>query len=243
MRNALGLTAFLLHLRTALRPYFSLGAGVFLASRNMAFSSAVLPNRAPANKVKAGDEREITQLHSWTEEDVPPGKSILLTSWARRMKGSEIEMCPQGFCDESERWCTCTDAISSVGEETSVVLILERFPCGNWRPCVRVHASRHFLWYVCSTPKGQEKEGCIWRLLGAMNGMRTASRDFAEFLAGILAECMGFYTLKNGTDVFLCMIERDTSCISCRRPAHPCKTCDIGQILGTHCEVGGCQDR
>ena len=33
-------------------------------------------------------------------------------------------------------------------------------------------------------PKGQERDGWIWRLLGAMNGKRTASRDFTEFLAG-----------------------------------------------------------
>ena len=36
------------------------------------------------------------------------------------------------------------------------------------------------------------RDGWIWRLHGAMNGMRTASRDFTEFLAGILTEHMGF---------------------------------------------------
>ena len=47
----------------------------------------------PADKVKAGDAREIQQmkqlqLYSWVKEtDIPPNKSILLTSWARRMKG------------------------------------------------------------------------------------------------------------------------------------------------------------
>ena len=40
--------------------------------------------------------------------------------------------------------------------------------------------------------KGQEREGWIWRLHGAVNGMRTASSDFTEFLAGILTEHMGF---------------------------------------------------
>ena len=49
-----------------------------------------------ADKVKARDEREITQmtdlqLCSWiTEEDAPPRKSMLLTRWARRMKGNEV---------------------------------------------------------------------------------------------------------------------------------------------------------
>ena len=50
----------------------------------------------PADKVKAGDEREIQQMKdlqlcSWIKEtDVPPDKSILLTGWAHRMKGSEV---------------------------------------------------------------------------------------------------------------------------------------------------------
>ena len=41
-------------------------------------------------------------------------------------------------------------------------------------------------------PKGQERDGWIWRLHGAMDGMRAASRDFTEFLAGSLTEQMGF---------------------------------------------------
>ena len=46
--------------------------------------------------VKAGDEREITQmkdlqLYPWVKEaDVLPGNSILLTGLARRMKGNEV---------------------------------------------------------------------------------------------------------------------------------------------------------
>ena len=49
-----------------------------------------------ADKVNDGDEREITQmkdlqLYSWVKgADAPPGKSILLTGWARRMKGNEV---------------------------------------------------------------------------------------------------------------------------------------------------------
>ena len=49
-----------------------------------------------ADKVKAGDEREITkmkdlQLYPWVKEaDVLPGCSVLLTGWARRMKGNEV---------------------------------------------------------------------------------------------------------------------------------------------------------
>ena len=50
----------------------------------------------PADKVKAGDEREIKQmkdlqLYSWSKEtDTRPDKSILLTGWDGRMKESEV---------------------------------------------------------------------------------------------------------------------------------------------------------
>ena len=50
----------------------------------------------PADNVKARDEREILQmkdlqLYSWVKEsDILPDKSILLTGWARRRKGSEV---------------------------------------------------------------------------------------------------------------------------------------------------------
>ena len=52
-----------------------------------------LINGLQADKVKAGDEREMRQmkdlqLYSWMKEtDVPPDKAILLTGWARRTKG------------------------------------------------------------------------------------------------------------------------------------------------------------
>ena len=52
-------------------------------------------------------------------------------------------------------------------------------------------------------PKGQERDGWIWRLHGAMNGMRTASRDFTEFLAGILTEHVGFKRGKLGRCLFV----------------------------------------
>ena len=50
----------------------------------------------PADKVKAGDERENKktkdlQLYSWIKEtEILPDNSILLTGCARRMKGSEV---------------------------------------------------------------------------------------------------------------------------------------------------------
>ena len=74
------------------------------------------------DKVKAGDEREIKQmndlqLYSWVEDtDIPPGKSIMLTGWARRMMGerSWVAMCTEEFRDNSDERCFCANAISIV---------------------------------------------------------------------------------------------------------------------------------
>ena len=41
-------------------------------------------------------------------------------------------------------------------------------------------------------PKGQERAVWIWKLHDAMNGMRAASHDVTEFLAGTLTKHMGF---------------------------------------------------
>ena len=100
----------------------------------------------PADKVKGRDEREITQmkdlqLYSWiSEADVPPGKSILLRGWARRMKGSEVR----------SRW-VLEDFATTVRDD---VFAPAPFPVSVGGPfdtqlkletCARVHASRHFL--------------------------------------------------------------------------------------------------
>ena len=41
-------------------------------------------------------------------------------------------------------------------------------------------------------PKNLRREGWKWELHGAMNGMRTGSRDFTEFFADILVAKMNF---------------------------------------------------
>ena len=154
----------------------------------------------PADKVKAGDEREIQQikdlqLNSWVKEtDIPPGKSILLTGWARRLKGSEV----RSRCVLKDFATTVRDDVFAptpsplsvrglllyaawfdLREETGDLVCAFMQPDSSCEMFAR-------------PPKGQERDGWIWRLHGAMNGMRTASRDFTEFLAGILTEHMGF---------------------------------------------------
>ena len=69
-------------------------------------------------------------------------------------------------------------------------------------------------------PKGQERDGWIWRQHGAMNGMRTASRDFTEFLAGFITEHMGLKRGKLERCLFVHESNENTCGISCRRPSH-----------------------
>ena len=107
----------------------------------------------PANKVKAGDEREIQQmkdlqLYSWVKEtDIPPDKSILLTGWARRMKGSEV----RSRCVLKDFATTVRDDVFAPTPSPLSVrglllyAALVRSSSGNRRPCVCFHASRHIM--------------------------------------------------------------------------------------------------
>ena len=154
----------------------------------------------PADKFKAGDEREIRQmkdlqLYSWIKEtDVPHDKSILLTSWERRMKGSEV----RSRCVLRDFATTVRDDVFS--PTPSPLSIRGLLLYAAWYDlrvetgdlvCAFMQADSSSETYA-RHPKGQEREGWIWKLHGAMNGMRTASRDFTEFLAGILTKHMGF---------------------------------------------------
>ena len=154
----------------------------------------------PADKVKAGDEQEIKQmkdlqLYSWVKEtDIPPDKSILLTGWARRMKGSEV----RSRCLLKDFATTLFDGVFA--PTPSPLSVRGLLLCASWFDlrvetgdlvCAFMQADSSCEMFA-RPPKGQERDGWIWRLHGAMNGMRTASRDLTEFLAGILTEHMGF---------------------------------------------------
>ena len=154
----------------------------------------------PADKVKAGDEREIQQmkdlqLYSWVmETDIPPNKPILLTGWARRLKGSEV----RSRCVLKDFTTTVRDDVFAPTPSPLSVrgLLLYaawfdlRVETGDL-VCAFMQADSSCEMFA-RHPKGQERDGWIWRLHGAMSGMRTTSRDFTEFLAGILTEHMGF---------------------------------------------------
>ena len=67
-------------------------------------------------------------------------------------------------------------------------------------------------------PKRQERDGWTWRLHGAMNGTRTASRDFTEYLA--YSQSTWVSNVANWRDVCLCMSRTKHVCISRGRPSH-----------------------
>ena len=128
----------------------------------------------PADNGKAGDEREIMQmkdlqLHSWVKEtDIPPDKSILLTGWGRRVKGSEVRS-----------RCVLKAFATTVRDDVLLLFAAWfdlRVETGDI-VCAFMQADSSCE-MLNRPPKGQEREGWIWRLHGAMNGMRTASRDF-----------------------------------------------------------------
>ena len=145
----------------------------------------------PAEKVKVGDEREIKQmkdlqLYSWVKEtDIPPNKSFLLTGWARRLKKSEV----RSRCVLKDFATTMRDDVFAPTPSPLSVrgLLLYaawfdlRVEIGDL-VCAFMQADSSCEMFARPL-KGQERDGWIWRLHGAMNGMRTASRDFTEFLA------------------------------------------------------------
>ena len=108
-------------------------------------------------------------------------------------------MCPEEFCDDffaptpspiSVRGLLLYAAWNGLRVETRDFV------------CVVMHADTSCELFARPL-KVQEKEGWIWRSHGAMNRMRTASRDFTDFLADVITGCIGL-TRKNRNDVFLC---------------------------------------
>ena len=159
-----------------------------------------LTGRPLADKVKAGDERVIRlmkglQLCLWVKEtDVHHYKTILLTGWAARMKENQL----RSRCVLKDFATTVRDDIfAPTPSPLSMRRLLLYAAWFDLRVetedlvCAFMQGDTSSETYA-RPPKGQARDGWIWRLHGAMNGMRTASRDFTEFLAGTLTEHMGF---------------------------------------------------
>ena len=136
------------------------------------------------------------QLYSWIKEtDIPPDKSILLTGWARRLKGSEV----RSRCVLKDFATTVRDDVFAPTPSPLSVrgLLLYaawfdlRVETGDL-VCVLLGKQTHFVKCSLDLQKDKNVMDGSGDYMGAMNGMRTASRDFTEFLAGILTEQTGF---------------------------------------------------
>ena len=134
------------------------------------------------------------QLYSWVKEtDILPDNLILLYRLGSTNEGerSEIAMCTEGFRDKGE-----DDVFAPTPSPVSVRLLLYaawfdlRVETGDL-VCAFMQADSSCEMFA-RPPKGHERDGWIQRLHGAMNGMRTGSRDFTELLAGTLAKTHGF---------------------------------------------------
>ena len=134
------------------------------------------------------------QLYSWIKEtEIPPDKSILFTGWARRMEANEV----RSRCVLKDFATTVRDDVFAPTPSPLSVrgLLLYtawfdlRVETGDLVCAFKQAVSSCEMF--ARPPKRQERDGWIWRLHGAMNGMRTASRDFTEFLADLMGFIRG----------------------------------------------------
>ena len=103
------------------------------------------------------------QLYSWVKEtDVLYDNAVLLTGWARRMKGTEVRS-----------RCVLKDFATTVRDDVfaptpSPLSVRGLLLYAAWFDLADTSSE------TCARPpNGQEREGWIWSLHGAMNGMRT----------------------------------------------------------------------
>ena len=93
------------------------------------------------------------------QTNIPPDKSILLTGWARRMKGSEV----------GSR-CVLKDFATTVRDDVfaptpiSIVRFDRRVETEDL-VCAFIQADSSCEMYA-RPPKGQERDGWIWRVMG-----------------------------------------------------------------------------
>ena len=153
---------------------------------------------------------EDLQLYSWIKEtEIPLDKSVLLKGWTRRMKGSDVRS-PCVLKDfattvRDDALAPTPSPLSVRGQLLHAAGFDLRVETGDLvRAFIQADSSCEMF---ARPPKGQERDGWIWRLHGATNGMRTASRDFKEFLAGVLTGHMGFETrvVSHVDDPLICV--------------------------------------
>ena len=145
-----------------------------------------LETRGNCGRVRRCSDDTVTHdTHVQGKCHIPPGKSILLTDWARRMKRAE-----------ERSWCVMKDFATTVRHDvfapTSSPVSVKRLLLYAALYDLRVETGDVACPFTQADTscemftrplKSQEREGWIWRLHGAIIGIRTA-------LASVPTECM-----------------------------------------------------
>jgi len=153
----------------------------------------------PRDLVEAGDALEMKNMEElavveWIrEEHIPEDANVITTGWARRLKGSVV----RSRCVLRDYAVSKRDDVFSPTPTLTVVRMLLLWSI-IWSLTVEaadlisafMQAPAREVMYA-RPPAGLREPGWLWRVLKAMNGARTASADFSEFLADVLVNNMG----------------------------------------------------
>ena len=155
----------------------------------------------------------------------------------------EVAMCTEGVRDDIERWRICANSISIVSAWTFAVRSMVWPSSGNWRPCVRFHASRLILW---NNRSSSERTRTWWmNLETTWHDERHANgKPWLYRIPGWkIQRAHGFQTWQNGAMSVCAWVERNTCGFPCGRPSHLCQASNAWKILDADHEVGRDQER
>ncbi len=152
----------------------------------------------PALLVIAGKQKEMENIEFFEvktdilEKDVPAGAVVRPTDWVMAQKGDEVR-CRLVYKDYAD--VKRDDLFSPTPTPTAVRIVLLYAAMHDLRVQVGdlsvafMHAEPKEVRYA-KPPPDLKQPGVIWKLLKAMNGMRTASQDFERFLSEVLTTKM-----------------------------------------------------
>jgi len=154
----------------------------------------------PKELVLQGDKKETTNMEDlkvfeWMKlADVPEGENLISTTWARKLKGalvrSRLVLRDFALGKRDDVFSpTPTPCVVRCVLFWAIVFAL-RVELADLVTAFMQAPSRKIMYAFPPGSKGQD--GWCWRILKAMNGARTASADFSEFLAKVLTNKMCF---------------------------------------------------
>ena len=146
--------------------------------------------------IRRGMDREITflddfQVYVWfPRDDVPEGTKVYTTDWVMRADGDEVRarLVVQQVA-RTKREDTFAPTPTPLGLRVlllyAAVFRLAVVPADMSVAFMHAPSSENtFVW----PPMGLRRDGWVWKLLKAMNGLRKAVTDFSDFVCGILVD-------------------------------------------------------